>query len=44
MTLDLYAGLFPNDLATVALSLDIHRPLMCHNGPLGLIEGGVADD
>ncbi|WP_323098121.1 tyrosine-type recombinase/integrase [Intrasporangium sp. YIM S08009] len=44
MTLDIYAGLFPDDLDAVALSLDIHVPQMCHNGPVALIEGGVADE
>ena len=44
MTLDIYAGLFPDDLDAVALSLDTHVPQMCHNGPVALIEGGVADE
>ena len=44
MTLDIYAGLFPDGLDAVALSLDIHVPQMCHNRPLGLIDGGVADE
>lgn len=39
MTLDVYAGLFPDDLYAVALSLDLHVPQMCHCEPLGLIEG-----
>ena len=39
MTLNLHAGLFPNDLATGALSLDTHMPLMCHNRPLGFVQG-----
>lgn len=32
MTLDVYAGLFPDDLDAVGRSLDAHVPHMCHNG------------
>ncbi|GAB48713.1 tyrosine-type recombinase/integrase [Mobilicoccus pelagius] len=32
MTLDVYAGLFPDDLDAVGRSLDAHVPQMCHNG------------
>lgn len=33
MTLDVYAGLFPDDLDAVGRSLDSLVPQMCHNGP-----------
>lgn len=32
MTLDIYAGLFPDDLDAVALRLDVFVPQTCHNG------------
>lgn len=32
MTLDIYAGLFPDDLDAVGLSMDRNVPQMCHNG------------
>ena len=41
MTLDIDAGLFPDDLDAVALALDAHVPQMCDGEPFGLIEGGV---
>jgi|GEM_PF-5820230 len=33
MTLDVYAGLCPDDLDAVGRSLDSLVPQMCHNGP-----------
>lgn len=35
MTLDVYAGLFPDDLDAVGRSLDGLVPEMCHSGPVG---------
>lgn len=46
MTLDIYAGLFPDDLDAVAVALDGHVPQMCHNGPnrqIDAADGGAPD-
>jgi integrase len=43
MTLDIYAGLFPDDLDAVAASLDSHVPQMCHMPPIGMVEAGESD-
>ena len=34
MTLDVYAGLFSDDLDSVAIALDPLVPQMCHNGQI----------
>jgi len=43
MTLDVYAGLFPDDLDAVGRSLDAHVPQMCHNGPISALEAGLGE-
>lgn len=43
MTLDIYAGLFPDDLDAVARFLDVHVPQMCHIRAPGQLEGGADD-
>ena len=43
MTLDVYAGLFPDDLDAVGRSLDAHVPQMCHSGPFSVIGAGPVD-
>lgn len=40
MTLDVYAGLFPDDLDAVGASLNAHVPQMCHNGTFGALGSG----
>ncbi len=37
MTLDIYAGLFPDDLDAVGRALDALVPQTCHNGPIGAL-------
>lgn len=44
MTLDIYAGLFPDDLDAVAASLDSHVPHLCHIEHVRMIEAGESDD
>ena len=40
MTLDIYAGLLPDDLDEVGARLDALVPHMCHNGPARASGGG----
>ena len=43
MTLDVYAGLFGDDLDSVAALLDAHVPQMRHSREIVAIEGGRND-
>jgi integrase len=43
MTLDIYAGLFGDDLDTVAALLDSHVPQMRHSGEIEAADGGRND-
>lgn len=43
MTLDIYAGLLPDDLDEVGARLDALVPQMCHNGPTGASGEVVAE-
>ena len=44
MTLDVYAGLFGDDLDSLAEALDRVVPQMCHTGPNSDTEEGASDE